>query len=396
MLISKNRPSHNLSELSRYLFSRDKNLIIEFEKEFARQVNSTFGIVFPYCRVAIEAILKSVEMDGDKVLLPAYTCVVVAHALEMAHKQAKFCDVDAISYNALPEMLLDEINSEVGAIIPTYMYGTPFDMRQLEVSISRPMLVIEDGSLGLHPSYCYKNDLIKGVSVYSFGANKILSTINGGIVVTRDEKIAHAIRTYRDKNIQQESFRSWFEKTIELFTLEFLFGPEMYSFLDLLRNNAYLKKYFDTRSIEKPEFPVSAKSAFSDKQASLGLSQLKNKDQFIARRRQIAQKYHDALRKIPGINLMTMIPESHFSHFALRIKERDARQVRETFKKHGIEVGRTLDYSLPELPIYKKYAHKVFSVSKEISNEVINLPNYPHLTDKQVEYIINAAQKILA
>src|SRR3989338_10181042 len=86
---------------------------------------------------------------------------------------------------------------------------------------------------------------------------------------------------------------------------------------------------------------------------------------------------------------------SLWSHYPVRIIGRDAKLIREKMKQKGIEDGVTFDYSLPELPVFREYRDREFPNSKKAASEMINLPNYLSLSDKDTAHIIKSLKDIL-
>lgn len=389
-LISKNRPSHSLGEVIR---SARRARARAFEETFAKKMQAPFAVAFPYCRVAIEALLEVAARPNSTVIVPAYTCSVVAHAVLKANMTPRFVDIQESDFNTPVADLLANVDATTSAIIPTHMYGMPVDLDPLE-HYNSPLLVIEDGSLGMHPAWKSNNPNLTVATVYSFGSNKIISTVRGGIVVTHNADLAQKLRQWRDEKLHQPTFRDRLTLLIELAALTFAFSEVPYSVIDRLRNTSLLRNHLDTRSLSEASFPSNADFTFSGVQAALGLSQLSQIDSFIARRQAIAERYTQALSSVPGIIPMNLVSNSHYSHYALRVPNRDSRHFREKLRATGIESGATFDYLVPELPLYKSYAHTNFPVGSRIVRELVNLPNYPALTDQQVERIITAVQSI--
>lgn len=395
MLISKNRPSHTVREIVVFL-QRHQGVIEAFESSFAASVEAPYGIAFPFCRVAMKAVLDAVRPDAPRIVLPAYTCVVVAHAVVLAGYEPRFVDVQLEDFNASAEALAERIDASVGALIPTHMFGTPVDLASLEHRIKRPVFLLEDGALGLHPAYHPANPLIRAVTVYSFGSNKHLSTIRGGMVVTHDRELAERIRRQRDATLRRPDVRQRLVNAVELAALVTLFTPHFYVLLDRFRNHPRLTSHLDTRSVEVPTFPAESTIAFSNAQATLGLRQLAQRTAFIQARRAIAERYDSALRGFSDLIPMRLVPTSHLSHYALRVPDRDRRRFSERMKTLGVEIGRTLDYSVPDLPPYRRFADRPFPASARAAAEVVNLPNYPALSHEHVDHVIDATHRAAA
>lgn len=392
MLISKNRPAHRTSEIA--LFPRRHPGAVEaFESAFATSVGAPCGIAFPFCRIAMKAVLEAARPGAPRVVLPAYTCVVVAHAVVLAGYEPSFVDIGLDDFNADAEALAERIDASVGAVIPTHMFGTPINLAALERRIERPLLFIEDGALGLHAAFRPTNPLVSSVSVYSFGSNKHLSTIRGGMVVTHDRELADRIRRQRGAALRSPGLRERLVNAVELTALTMIFTPHLYGFLDRFRSHPLLRSHLDTRSVEIPAFPPESTVAFSDALGALGLRQLAQRSAFLQARRAIAERYDAVLYGVGDLIPMRLVPESHLSHYVLRVPDRDHRHFPERMKILGVEVGRTLDYSVPDLLPYRRFADRPFPTSARAAAEVVNLPNYPALSSAHVDRIIDAVRR---
>lgn len=389
-LISKNRPSHAWKDVVAIL-GRSQVAVSRFEEVFANSVGAEYGIAFPHCRVAMQAVLETLSGPGPEVVMPAYTCTAVAHATLLAKKSPRFIDIDPITFNSPAEKFLERLNKNVGAIIPTHMYGTPGDLSALE-QIDQPLLVLEDGALGLQKSWEARNSNLTVVTVYSFGSNKILSTVRGGIVVTRNREAADVLRAWRREHLRLVDLGERIRLCVQLLALKTAFLEWPYGVIDRMRNFSPFARYLDTRSLEVAEFPPDREYLFSGGQATIGKRQLAQRELFITRRQELARRYTETLRDIPGVETMELVSGSHYSHYALRVSARDERKFPQRMRNAGVEVGRTFDYLVADLPLYRKYIDQPLPEARRAVKEVVNLPNYPMLSDAQFERIVRAVR----
>lgn len=385
-VISKNRPSHRLSELLE-VFRFRSSVIAEFERAFAEMVGAQHAIVFPHCRTAIRDLLKMEGLKGQEVLLPAYTCVVVPHAVVLARAKPVFLDISLSDYNVPLESFLN-YQGEVGALIPTYLYGNHFGLQSLEDRFSEK-LIIEDCSLGLHPAYRPQSAKSRLVTVYSTGYTKHLSTNQGGVVVCHDERLAKKIRDLRNQHYaNRTSVLAQVRQAVEFMVLRFGFEPVLYRWIVWHRKVPFLLKRIDTRCFEAPLIPEGR--GWSPMPAAVGLKQIDRAQEILKKRREITERYYSAFQSHPNLIPMFPHPGSHLSQCPVRVPGRDEHQFRERTIRLGVEMGRMLDYSCPELAYYRERFYRDCPNARLAGKEMVTIPNFPDLNSAQVDHVIRS------
>ena len=121
IFIPRFKPNLDLIEIIKPLFLRKKPQ--NFEKEFSKKFKFKYSLTFPYGRSALWAFFKSMNLKNKEVLLPAYTCSVVAHAIKISGNIPVFLDVDLETFNFDTKMLEKYINKKTGAVILTNTFG---------------------------------------------------------------------------------------------------------------------------------------------------------------------------------------------------------------------------------------------------------------------------------
>src|SRR3989338_1643338 len=474
-LISKNRPYFNRSDLFAILKFGQRGNIKRFEKRFAEFVNAKYALSFPYARSAIWALLKIWEGAGsnygsrtsivksdftnkNEVIVSAYTCTVVAHAVIKAGFRPRFVDIELDSYNPKIDEILAVVSDKTKAIITVHTFGNVMDLDRVVNNLPRKdVLIIEDSALC--PKPVYKNEGYKNiVSIYSLGHTKHFSTVEGGMVATDNEEIYKKLLEFRNKNFRKADLFLHFKNFLHFFIRYFIFGKTGYYFLDALKNLKMLEKFYDERSMNEISLPKDFNVLFSEWQARLGLNQLGKASEILEKRRKIAEFYYNELKDFHSDVISQPIGErrsdrpttslrgseaqplsqkgldeateailqkrreveiasrhaplcsargrndeikfldgfnSLWSHYPVRIIGRDAKLIREKMKQKGIEAGVTFDYSLPVLPIFREYRDRELPNSKKAASEMINLPNYPSLSNKETAFIIQTLKDIL-
>ena len=108
-MIPRFRPWLDWEELST-LFSRNKGCVEKFEKEFARKFQAVDAVAFPYGRSAQWAFFKTIGLENTEVIMPAYTCSVVAHAVSLSGNVPRFIDIDLADFNMNLDLVEEAIN----------------------------------------------------------------------------------------------------------------------------------------------------------------------------------------------------------------------------------------------------------------------------------------------
>lgn len=235
--------------------------IREFEEKFAEYCGCRYGIAVSSGTTALHLAVTAAGIGaGDEVLVSASTNI--ATALGVVHNQALPVPVDSenITWNLNLDLVESLITSRTKAIIPVHLFGHPVDMHRLcELASKYNLIVIEDAAEA-HGATCRGSRVgsFSDMGCFSFYANKIITTGEGGMVVTNNEFLAERCR--------------------------------------LLRNLAFIKPRF-RHEVAGYNFRMAGY------QAAMGLAQLNRIDQLIKEKRRVAQTYTYYLQDISGLQL---------------------------------------------------------------------------------------------
>ena len=135
-MVPRFKPDLGWNELSK-IFQTNRGAVRRFESHFAQTFEAKEAVAFPYGRSAQWAFFRAVGLTNTEIIMPAYTCSVVAHAVSLSGNSPRFIDIDLSDYN----MDLDEaeaaINRKTGAIIATHTFGYPQDLNRLEDMVKK-------------------------------------------------------------------------------------------------------------------------------------------------------------------------------------------------------------------------------------------------------------------
>ena len=239
--------------------------IEEFERKWRAFNGSKHAVATSSCTTALHLSLAALGVGpGDEVIVPAFTWVATANAVESLGAKPVLCDIDLRTYNINVSLVDALITQKTKAIVPVHLFGLAADMEPIMAAArDRGLIVVEDAACGFGARY-------RGTSVGNFGSagcfsfhpRKAITTGEGGMIVTADDDLAAKLRSMRDHGAVQ-SDRQKRE------------GPKPYLM---------------------PEFPhVGFNYRTTDIQAALGSSQMDRAVQILELRAGLALKYDEVL-----------------------------------------------------------------------------------------------------
>jgi perosamine synthetase len=317
-----------------------------FEQKFSSYCGSGCGVSVANGTVALHLALAALGIGkGDEVLVPDLTFVATPNAVAYTGAKPVFVDADPKIWNIAPEKIEAAITSKTKAIIPVHLYGHPCDMEPImKIAEEHSLFVIEDAAEAHGAEYRGKKvGSIGDVGCFSFYGNKILTTGEGGMCITSDEKLAERMRFLKDHGMAKRRY----------------YHPE-----------------------------IGFNYRMTNIQAAIGLAQLERIDEIIAIKRSHAKLYEKYLNGCKGITLqpqMSWAKTVYWLHSIL--VEPDFRSNRDMLMQQlsaeGID-SRPFFVSMHDLPMYKQPG---FPVSSELSLKGINLPSSNRLTEDDIKRI---------
>ena len=177
-----------------------------FEEEFAKLVNKKYAISVTSGSTALEAAITALDLrEGDEVILPTFTIISCVAPLIRLGVVPVFVDSDVVTWNMDVTQIEEKITKLTKAIMAVHIFGMPVDMDPL-ISIAREhnLLIIEDAAEAIGLNYKGKACGSFGdISTFSFYPNKLITTGEGGVIVTDDENIAERCRSLRNLCFQK-------------------------------------------------------------------------------------------------------------------------------------------------------------------------------------------------
>lgn len=185
--------------LDRRWLSNNGPFVQEFESRIAEYVGAKYCVATCNATVALELATRALEFKGE-VILPSYTFVATAHALQWQEITPVFADIDPRTYNIDPKSVERLITPRTSGIVGVHVWGRPCAIEALEhIGRQRGLKVIYDAA---HAFGCsYRGKMIGGFGqceVFSFHATKFLNSFEGGAIVTNDDSLVEKLRLMRN------------------------------------------------------------------------------------------------------------------------------------------------------------------------------------------------------
>ncbi|OGG06468.1 hypothetical protein A2777_05815 [Candidatus Gottesmanbacteria bacterium RIFCSPHIGHO2_01_FULL_40_15] len=351
--ISGNEKSYLLNCLKSSWISSKGEYIDRFEEDFARFIGSKYAVSSSNGTTALHLALVAAGIGpGDEVILPDLTFVATANTVKYTGAEPVLVDVNKKSWQINTRLIEGKINKKTKVLLPVHLYGIPSDMKKImEIAKKYKLTVIEDAAEA-HGAKVMMGDVsfkmagsIGLMGCFSFYANKIITTGEGGMVVTDDRKKADLMKMLRDHG--QDPGRHYYHPLIG----------------------------FNYR--------------MTNLQAALGTAQLERIQKLLNFKSRIAALYTNMLSKVAGI-YFPEIPagtEAVCWLYSVIVDKpyplsRDV--LIKKLKNRGIET-RPFFYPMHRLPAY--ISEESFPAADYLFHHGINLPSGYNLTEGDIKYI---------
>ncbi|MCX5829842.1 MAG: aminotransferase class I/II-fold pyridoxal phosphate-dependent enzyme [Deltaproteobacteria bacterium] len=185
--------------LDRRWFSNDGPYVKEFEKKIAEYLGVKHCIAMCNGTIALEIVIRALELKGE-VIVPSFTFIATAHALQWQEITPVFCDIDPGTHHIDPKMVEKMITPRTTGILGVHIWGRPCDVEALsDLAQKHKLKLLFDAA---HAFGCSYNGRMIGnfgsAEVFSFHATKFFNTMEGGAVVTNDDDLARKMRLMKN------------------------------------------------------------------------------------------------------------------------------------------------------------------------------------------------------
>jgi len=393
-MIPRLKPYYNYNEVLAALRFYNKNSVTKFEQNFANLFHSKHAQSFSYGRSALYSLFKALNFENAEIILPAYTCVVVAHAITISGNIPRFVDISLNDYNMDLDKTAKKINKNTKAIIATHLFGYPLNLDKLneivnaaEKKFGSKIWIIHDCAHSFGAKW--KNQLVCNqgdAAIFGLNISKIISSIFGGMVISNNDELFFKLKNLIAVSYQKPANTKSLKRLLYLLAVRIAFNKTIYGFINFLEEETnVLNSFTDYYKEDIVDFPADFLDSMLEIESRVGIEQLKKYPEIIEMRKANADYYFQNLKGIKELILPPEIDGATYSHFVPRIPNRS--ELLSKMRKKGIQPGWLIEYSIPEMAAYKKWKDEDFPNSFHCSKYTINLPNWPGMKKHDLEYI---------
>lgn len=338
------------------------HFIEDFEEKWAAYCGCKYGVAVSNGTTALQLAVGCIGLGpGDEVIMPTFTIISCALAVVYNSGVPVLVDSDPRTWCMDVSQIEAKITARTKAIMPVHIYGHPVDMETvLELARKYDLVVIEDAAEAHGAEYKgRKRGGLGDISCFSFYANKVITTGEGGMVLTNNSDYAEKARSMRNLCFRKE------------------------------------RRFYHTE--------LGHNSRLTNLQAALGLAQLERVEELVARKRWMGQTYTERLRGIPDLELP--VEESWAKNvywmYGVVLGEgsgMDAAEFSRRLSEQGVDT-RPFFLGMHEQPALLKkglFAGESYSVAERIGRQGLYLPSGLALTEEQVDQVCDAVRRVLA
>jgi perosamine synthetase len=343
--------------------SSEGPFVKQFEEQFAARVGRKYGIAVSNGSVALDAAVAALGIgSADEVILPTFTIISCAAAIVRAGAVPVVVDCDPHTWNMDVNQIEAKITPQTKAIMVVHIYGLPVDMEPVLALADKYGLQIIEDAAEMH-GQTYKGrpcGSFGAISTFSFYPNKHVTTGEGGMLVTDDERLAERCRSLRNLCFQPQK--------------RFVHEELGWNF------------------------------RITNLQAALGVAQLERLDEFVARKRHMGQRYTELLSNIPGLQLpvpQTEYAENIYWVYGLVLKDEVPFDAEEAMRRLGkYKIGtRPFFWCMHEQPVFRNmglFDGVSCPIAEKIARRGFYIPSGMALTDEQMEQVAEALVDVMS
>lgn len=380
---------HEILSALKTVTVNNRGQISSFEQKFSEYIGCKDVLLTYSGRTALYLLLKSHGLKkGDEVIMPSYDCETVARLImDMGHN-LKFADVDKNTYNMSVEDLSEKISKNTKAVMAIHMFGNPCDMEGImEVAADYDAAVIEDSAQTIGAEYRgKKTGTISDCGFFSFGTAKPMTTMNGGIIVSKDKEIMKKVRKIAD------GFRSSNHQRLKILTkltaYSFIKNPILYApiYKFILNRRVTRRCALEKESTNPDDFEY----AYTDMQATVGMMQLSKLDGMNSDRIANANHLMKSLNDMRTIHIPEVLDNAKpiFLRLPIQIEGAGAKmrdELIQRMQKSGIDTPVAYPNVLPR---FFNSSMGEYPNTEELVETTITLPVHPLVKDTDIRRMV--------
>ena len=353
----------------------------EFEEKIAHYVGSKYAIAVNSGTSGLHLCIKALGIsEGDEVITTSFSFIASANCILFERAKPVLVDIDSNTLNIDPNNIDDYLkkkvkannNLSVKAILPVHVFGQPCDMDSImKIARRYNLIVIEDACEAIGAEYLTESDSISttywrkvgtigNAGVFAFYPNKQITTGEGGIIVTDDEKLAGILKSLRNQGRDENG--KWL---------------------------THIRLGYNYR--------------ISDINCALGIAQLERINEILQKRVEISKMYNEKLKDIEGIKIPFCSAKSKKSWFVyvVQLDERFGKEHRDKILKGLVEREIGCNNYFPPIHLQPLYVNMFgfkkgdLPITESISERTIALPFYDNLREEEVEFVCESLKQEL-
>jgi perosamine synthetase len=331
----------------------------EFEKNFARLCGVRHAIAVNSGTSALEIILRSLGVEGKKVLVPTNTFFATAAAVVHAGGIPVLLDMDPDSFAVRPEIVEKNLTPGTAGLVVVHIGGiiTAQMPSLVEVATRKGLWIVEDAAHAHGSSLQSINAGAFGIAgSFSFYPTKVMTSAEGGMIVTNDDRLAAESRIYRDQGKK--------------------------SFIE----NAHIRMGYNWR--------------MSEPHAIIGLKHLDRLPAMMADRKAIGAIYDDGLKSFKHLYALPVPPDAvcnYYKYITVLKEKRNRKDLKKILREqYGVSLsGEVYESPLHKQPIFGKYAAASLPISEDLCSRHICLPVFSGMQASDAEHVLYALKKVI-
>ena len=345
----------------------------EFERRFAEYIGVKHALAVSSCTAALHLSLVAAGIgEGDEVITTPYTFTATSEAIGYTGAKPVFVDIDPRTLNIDVDKISEKLTPRTKAILPVHIAGVPCEMDALlEICKSQNLALIDDAAHAMPTNYKDRRiGSIGDLSVFSFYANKNLTSAEGGMITTNSDEYAEIIKPMRLHGLNKDSWARQSNRSVWHYQVD---------------SQGY-------------------KYNMTDIQAAMGLCQLMKLNKQIEVRGKYIQIYQERLGKIPEI--VTPPGETHHRHswhlYIIQLRTDQLKISRDDFVEAMRDAN--IECSVHYIPLHlfsyyqKRYGYREgdFPCAETAFERVVSLPLHMDLTVDDVHIVVDTIREILS
>ncbi|UCC91848.1 MAG: DegT/DnrJ/EryC1/StrS family aminotransferase [Candidatus Aenigmatarchaeota archaeon] len=336
----------------------------QFEKDFAEYIGVKRATSLNSCTTALQLAIQTLNLNGE-IILPSFTFAASANSIINSGAKPVFADIDYDTCNIDPSRIEERVTEKTRGIMPVHFAGQPCKMDEImEIAEKHDLRVIEDSAECLGGEFNKKKTGSFDVGCFSLYPTKNITTGEGGMITTNDEKLGDKIAG--------------------------------------LKSHGMMKTTFERVKEEKPWFRAASFAGYNfrlcDVLAAIGLVQLKKVDEMNELRRKHA-RYLNKRIDFDGIERPLEAEKCRhvYQMYTIKLNNINRDKFVTELRRGGVEASVHFDPPVHLQPYYMKMGCKRgdFPVTEKVSESIVTLPMYPQLKKEQLDRIISSVESVV-